>query len=198
MLKGSPGRFGNRSHPQPTGAGPPTTPFPPCLRHRVLLRPWHLHPAVPPTRTQIAPPSVQPPTPTRHRGLTWQPRRLSRSSALAERGTTSRGGLYPEPRRGGAGRSVRLRQARAHTGLHRAPSGRAAGQAAESEGEVCGIATRKRRMEPERSLRELPGNVARGGGNHARCGSSLRAGSCSAGLAGQTSGLPCALSQRGV
>lgn len=107
----------NRSHPHLTGAGSPITPIH-SLPHRVLLHPWHLYLAMPPTHSPVGPHSVQPPSSTHRRGLIWPPRCLSRSPALAERGTCPSGGLYPKPRRGGAGRSLRLRQARAQ---HRAP-----------------------------------------------------------------------------
>lgn len=135
MLQRGPGTLlWNRSHPQPHRGWSSHHPIP-CLPHRVLLRPWHLHPAVPPTCSPIGPPSVQPLTPTRRRGLTWQSRCLSRSPALAERGTTCpRGGLYPSLRGAGQGRAP-------NTELHHAPSGRRAGQTAASKGEVSGTAT---------------------------------------------------------
>lgn len=152
----------------------------PCLRHRLLLHLWYLHPAEPLTHTPVGPPSVQSATPIRRRGLTWQPRRLPRSPALAERSTCPRCGLYPEPRSGGAGRRLRPRQARAQCW---APPRSQRARLPRAE-----VSLREPRRESDvgarRASRELAGNVARGGGNRARCGSSLQAGSRSAGLAG--------------
>lgn len=95
----------------------------PCLGCRVLPLPGI---SVPQRRPG---PSADPAL--RH-GLTWQPRRLSRSPALADRDTTCpRGGLYPAPRWGGA------KQGGARGPLGRCPTlgstalpagGRAAGQ----------------------------------------------------------------------
>lgn len=141
LLQRGPGTLlWNRSHPQPHRGWSSHHPIS-CLPHRVLLRPWHLHPAVPPTCSPIGPPSVQPLTPTRRRGLTWQPRCLSRSPALAARGTTCPVVAFTPAYAGRSGAP--------NTGLHHAPSGRGTGQTAASKGEVSGTATQTRRMGQE-------------------------------------------------
>lgn len=156
-------------------------------------------PLASPSRSPVGPHSVQPPAPTHRRGLTLQPLCFSLSPALAERGTTCpSGGLYPEPRRGGAGRSLRLRQARAQ---HRAPPrsqrvSRRPGCQKQSRGGLARGA--KATGEARRAAEGLPGSVARDGGNRARCGSSLRAGSWSAGLVGCMCGVSSTPSQRTV
>ena len=65
------------------------------------------------------------PTLPSRRGLTWLPRCLSHSPVLAEGGTCPRGGLSPEPGRGGAEQGGACSPARLvpNTGLHCAPRG---------------------------------------------------------------------------
>lgn len=72
----------------PTRPGPPSTSIP-GLGHRILRCPGisilRLHPA---PQSGLPRSTGPPPTPTRRRVLTWQPRCLSRSPALAEGDTT--------------------------------------------------------------------------------------------------------------
>lgn len=186
----------NRSHPHLTGTGSPITPIR-CLPHRVLLHPWHLHPAAQLGLTRSSRPpqhtvADSPCSPSAFHSLLPSLRGARHVPAAAS--TLSPGGAE----RGGAGRSLRLRQARAQ---HRAPPrsqrvSRRPGCQKQSRGGLARGA--KATGEARRAAEGLPGSVARDGGNRARCGSSLRAGSWSAGLVGCMCGVSSTPSQRTV